>query len=254
MKNTFFFLFVVCGALVAFTQESQPTTNPVADTRYYEMRAYYTHPGKFPDILARFRNNTMRIFEKHGMTNVGYFVPQSKPDSVLIYFLSYPNREARDTSWKAFINDPEWKAVAAKSEENGKIVSKVVSTFLTATDFSPALSIDKKGNRVFELRTYKTTAGHLPNLLSRFRDHTVKLFEKHGMTNVVYWTENSKDDTLIYLLAHKSKEAAAASFKAFRDDPDWVAVRKASEEKAGGSLTTSVTSEFLVPTDFSPMK
>ena len=242
-------LFTTVLLLTAFRAD-----RPQADTRCYEMRVYYTHPGKFPDILARFRNHTTQLFEKHGMTNVGYFVPENKPDSCLIYFLSFPSREARDASWKAFIADPEWKAVAAKSEENGKIVSKIESTFLTATDFSPELKIRKKGGRVFELRTYKATPGHLPNLLDRFRDHTLKLFDKHGMTNVVYWTEADKDDMLVYLLAHKSHEAGDASFKTFRDDPDWVKARKASEEKAGGSLTVYVKSQYLVPTDFSPLK
>lgn len=248
MKNLFlpFFALVL---LTAFRADQ-----PAADTRCYEMRVYYTHPGKFPDILARFRNHTMKIFEKHDMTNVGYFVPENKPDSCLIYFLSYPSREARDASWKAFSADPEWKAVATKSEENGKIVSKVESTFLTATDFSPKLKINDKGNRVFELRTYKATPNHLPNLLERFRDHTVKLFDQHGMTNVVYWTENGKDDMLVYLLAHKSREAGLQSFKEFGQDPKWQAARKASEEKAGGSLTVFVKSQYLVPTDFSPLK
>lgn len=248
MKKPFSLLFVFV-LLTAFRADK-----PHVDTRCYEMRVYYTHPGKFPDILARFRNHTMKIFEKHGMTNVGYFVPENKPDSCLIYFLSYPSREARDASWKAFIADPEWKSVSAKSEENGKIVAKVESTFLTATDFSPELKIRNQGNRVFELRTYKATPNHLPNLLERFRDHTVKLFEKHGMTNVVYWTETGKDDMLVYLLAHKSREGGLQSFKSFGQDPAWQAARKASEEKAGGSLTVFVKSQYLVPTDFSPLK
>ena len=115
-------------------------------------------------------------------------------------------------------------------------------------------------NRVFELRTYTATPGKLDDLNSRFRDHTVKLFERHGMTNFGYWTPMDKgqgaDSTLIYILAHKSKEAAAASFKAFAQDPAWVAARKASEDKAGGSLTVKdgVKSVFMVATDYSPTK
>ena len=114
---------------------------------------------------------------------------------------------------------------------------------------------------MFELRVYTATTDHLPNLNARFRDHTLKLFEKHGMTNVVYWTPTAdqpdKDVTLAYLLAHKSREAAAESFKKFGADPDWQAARKASEEKAGGSLTEKkggVVSLFLKPTDYSPLK
>ncbi|MBM3890601.1 MAG: NIPSNAP family protein, partial [Verrucomicrobia bacterium] len=141
-----------------------------------------------------------------------------------------------------------------------KLVDKVESRFLTATDFSPEIKSSATGGRVFELRTYTAEAGRLPNLLARFRDHTVKLFEKHGITNIAYWTpmagQPGADDTLIYILAHKSEEAAKASFTAFRADPVWIAVKKASEEKAGGSLTVKdgVKSLFLKATDYSPMK
>jgi hypothetical protein len=114
---------------------------------------------------------------------------------------------------------------------------------------------------VFELRTYTATKGNLGHLNDRFKDHTIKLFEKHGMTNVVYWNalkgQKGEDTQLVYLLAHKSPDAAKKSFDTFRMDPDWVAARKASEEKAGGSLTEpkgGVVSEFLKPTEYSPLK
>jgi len=105
--------------------------------------------------------------------------------------------------------------------------------------------------------------GRLGDLNARFRDHTLRLFEKHGMTNVCYWNlaadqKGAKsrlvaDNTLIYLLTHKSEEAAKASFDAFRADPAWTAAKAASEQKAGGSLTVpeGVKSEFLRPTDYS---
>src|SRR2546422_368007 len=98
-----------------------------------------------------------------------------------------------------------------------------------------------KAAQVYEMRTYYAEPGKLDALNARFRDHTCKLFEKHGMTNVGYWVpmkgQKGADDTLIYILAHKSADAAKASFDAFRKDPDWIAARKASEDKAGGSLT-----------------
>jgi hypothetical protein len=107
-------------------------------------------------------------------------------------------------------------------------------------------------NRVFEMRTYYTHEGKLPALLARFRDHTVKLFEKHGMTNVGYWVPKEKPNTLVYILAHKSEAAAKASFDAFRKDPDWVKARDASE--AAGKIVVKVESVFMDPTDFSKMK
>lgn len=231
------------------------------DSRVYEMRIYTAAPGKLDALNARFRDHTVKLFEKHGITNVGYFVPVDNKDNVLVYFLAYPSREAREKAWKEFAADPAWQKARADSEKDGKLLTKVESRFLTPTDYSPALKLETPGDRVFELRTYTATKGNLPNLNARFRDHTLKLFEKHGMTNIVYWDvlkgEKGDDVTLIYLLAHKSPEAAKASFDSFRKDPDWVAAREASEKKGGGSLTEpmgGVVSLFLKPTDYSPLK
>lgn len=248
--------------LLAMTTPAE-VQKPAPDTRLYEMRVYYAPPGKLDALNARFRNHTTKLFEKHGMTNVGYFVPVGEnTDNKLVYFLAYPNKAARDAAWKAFGSDAEWKKAAAESEKDGKLVAKVETKFLTATDYSPALKIGAgKAGRVFEMRTYTATKGNLPALDARFRDHTIKLFEKHGMTNLVYWHlapgDKAADSTLIYLLAHDSTDAAKKSFDAFRQDPDWVKARMDSEAKAGGSLTEAkggVVSEFLKPTDYSAMK
>lgn len=237
------------------------TTFAAADERCFEMRVYYAPPGKLDALHARFRDHTIKLFEKHGITNLGYFVPLGdNPENKLVYFLAYPSRDARDKSWKAFMADPDWKKAYAASQANGTLVAKVETAFLNATDYSPAIQPASVGNRVFELRTYTTEPGRLDALHARFRDHTVKLFTKHGMSNVSYWTpmkdQKGADNTLIYLLAHQSEAAAKASFDAFRKDPDWNAARKASEEKAGGSLTVKdgVKSVFLKATDYSAVK
>jgi hypothetical protein len=236
------------------------------DSRLFEMRVYYAAEGKLDALNARFRDHTLKLFAKHGMTSLGYFVPTKNPENKLIYFLAYPSREARDASWKAFQADPDWKAAQKASEANGRLLTKGESAFLTATDYSALAQSKTYGQGVFELRTYTTEAGRLPDLNARFRDHTLKLFEKHGMTNVCYWNlaadqKGAKSalvasNTLIYLLTHKSEEAAKASFDAFRADPAWVAAKEASEKKAGGSLTIKdgVKAEVLVPTDYSPVK
>lgn len=110
--------------------------------------------------------------------------------------------------------------------------------------------------RSFELRTYVAAPGKLDMLLARFRDHTTALFEKHGITNIGYWvatdSEGEPTETLIYLLAHASREAARESWASFAADPDWIAARAASE--VDGRLTASVTSVFLDPTDFSELQ
>jgi len=105
---------------------------------------------------------------------------------------------------------------------------------------------------VYELRVYHANEGKLDDLLKRFRDHTTRIFEKHGIKNVAYWTpldEPLKSKTLIYILAHPSREAAISNWKAFGDDPEWQKVRDASE--VNGKLVEKVDSTFMVLTDFS---
>ena len=232
------------------------------DGRLYELRVYYAAPGKLEALHARFRDHTTKLFEKHGMTNLGYWVPVGdNPDGKLLYLLSYPSPEARKKAWDGFLADPDWKKAAADSEKGGKLVAKIEQTYLTATDYSPAVAPTKADPpRLFELRTYTATPGNLGNLNARFREHTLKLFEKHGMTNLWYFTpakgQKGEEVKLVYFLAHKSEEARTKSFDEFRKDPAWVAAREASEKKGGGSLTAKdgVKSELLKPTDYSPIK
>ena len=156
------------------------------DTRVFEMRTYYAAPGKLDELHTRFRDHTMAFFTKHGMSNIGYWVPIENTDNKLVYVLAYPDRAARDVSWKEFMADPDWKMAQKASEVNGKLVSKVDQLFLNATEFSPPIQPSVgTGERVVELRTYTTTSpATLTDLDGRFRDHTISLFAKHGMTNL----------------------------------------------------------------------
>ena len=232
-----------------------------ADTKCYELRTYTAAPGKLDAMLQRFRNHTVALFAKHGMTNVGYWVPAENTDRKLIYLLSFPDRASRDASFKSFGADPEWQTAQKASEADGKLVDKLESRFLTATDFSKTDSVaGNNPSRIYEMRTYTCGSGNLPRLLSRFRDHTVDLFSKHGMKHFGYYTPSAgqpgADDTLVYFLIHDSTDAMAASFSAFRVDPLWTAAKDASEKAANGSLTIKdgVKSVPLIPTDFSPAK
>jgi hypothetical protein len=243
-------LLLVCSLVTCLHAAD---TDPV-----YELRIYHTHPGKMPDLLKRFREHTTALFGRHGMVNVGYWLPvEEKDQDKLYYFLKHANRDAAKASWKAFIDDPEWKAVAKASEANGKIVAKVESTFLKPTDYTPAEIPSLTGGHIFELRTYTTNEGKLADLDARFRNHTMALFKKHGMTNVLYTHPTDADKgaghTLIYLLAHSSVEAAKKSFDAFLADPDWIKVRDASEIN-GKLLVNRPASLFLTPTDYSNLK
>jgi hypothetical protein len=105
---------------------------------------------------------------------------------------------------------------------------------------------DQVNQRVYELRTYTTLPGRLPALHKRFADHTLALFEKHGMKNEMYWTpldESLKDNTLIYIVSHDSKEAAEKSWKAFQADPEWHKARDASE--ADGKIVAKVERVYM---------
>lgn len=107
--------------------------------RVYELRTYTAPEGKLPELQARFRDHTMRIFEKHGMKNHGYWVPQDAPlkDHTLIYIISHESREAAKKNWSAFGADPEWQKVAKESQANGRILQGVVSVYMDPTDYSP---------------------------------------------------------------------------------------------------------------------
>ena len=234
-----------------------------ADTsaRVYELRTYTATPGNGPAVLARFRDHTLRIFEKHGMVNVAYWVPADAKDGAgekLVYLLQHASRDAAKAAWKSFNADPEWQEVRKKSEANGKIVAKAEVVFLAPTDYAKAMDAGKRAGaaRVFEMRTYTAADGKLANLDSRFRDRTLALFARHGITNLGYFHPTDADkgaaNTLVYFLAYPSRDAATASWQKFRDDPDWVKARTASEKD--GKLTTKVESVFLIPTDFSPLK
>ncbi len=245
---------LVTWAACSSSQSADP------DSRVFELRIYYAAEGKLDALHSRFRDHTMKLFEKHGIDNIGYWVPIENPERKLVYFLAYPSRDAREQSWKAFMADADWQKAYKASEVDGVLVAKVESKFFQATDFSPTIKAEATGDRVFEMRSYTASPGNLKALESRFRDHTCALFEKHGINNVAYWTlmsdQEGANNTLVYIVAHKSQDAAKESFAAFGKDANWVTAKKRSEEKAGGSLTipNGVQSLFMHATDYSPIR
>jgi len=127
------------AVMVGYSIMKTEPAKAASSGRVFEMRTYTTHPGKLDALNARFRDHTTRIFKKHGMENVGYWVPQDEPahSNTLIYVIAHKSRDAAKESWAAFQADPEWKKVREASEANGKIVAKVESVFADATDYSP---------------------------------------------------------------------------------------------------------------------
>jgi len=249
-------LTLVSSALSDTTTTEAAEKQRRSDGPVYELRIYTTAKGRLPALHKRFRDHTMALFKQHGMTNVIYTTPVDKKNT-LVYLLKHDSVEARNKSFAAFRDDPTWKAVFKESRKDGKIVIDVDSTLLKPTDYSPPKFSKAKKGWVYELRTYTTHKGRLPALQKRFRDHTMKLFKKHGIHNVLYTTpldDQRKDNTLIYLIAHKSRKSARKSWKAFGADPEWKRVRKESVADGPILIKGGVKRMFLKPTDYSPVK
>jgi hypothetical protein len=154
VSPVFAVVFALCaslGSAIAMAQTpaqtpaptAKPAAEPVSssaavakDSRVFELRTYYAEPGKLDALHARFRDHTTRIFQKHGMTIVGYWMPREAPDRI-VYILAYKSKEAAEAAWKAFREDPEWVKARTASEANGKLVTKVDSIYMDATDYSP---------------------------------------------------------------------------------------------------------------------
>ena len=246
-------LVITLALLVAtaFAAQSQTPDNPL-----YEIRTYHCNEGKRPNLITRFQNHTTRIFEKHGMENIGYWL-STENENDLIYILAFPNKAARDAAWKSFIADPEWKAVAAASEVNGKILTGIDSEFLTLnSELTDKIKTNSElESPVFELRTYYCFPDKFPNIVARFRDHTQAIFETHGMVNIAYFQtvkEGGSQPELKYIIAHKNMEAAKASWSAFSNDPVWKKVY--ADSHIDGKIVEKVVSVYMKALPFSDIK
>ncbi|XZE19893.1 NIPSNAP family protein [Pirellulaceae bacterium SH449] len=258
----------------------------VASAKVYELRAYTVETGRQADALQLISEHSIGFMKKYNIDLVGVWTPVDTTDERIFMLVGHDSKEAGAKSWASFQSDSDWKKAVTASEKNGvKPVKGFTQTFLSANDYSPALTTGKVGDRVFELRTYIATPNNLPALNNRFRNHTLALFEKYGMTNIVYWSVLDGETTtcgqllgsmspvgkadaqvdsdllaspvaLVYFITHKSPEAARESFGKFIADPAWMKARAESEEAAGGSLTVGggVKSLFLKATDFSPLQ
>ncbi len=271
-------------SLLAITLPTMSTSAAKEDT-VYELRVYFAEPGKQSDILRLIETSGMKFAEKHQIKFEAAWVPVDPQDQRVITLVSHSDKASADKNWSGFQADTEWQQAQKKAIANGKIVNRLERFFLSTTDYSPMLTHETKGERVFELRSYLATDGNLDALNSRFRDHTLKLFEKHGITNVAYWTFLAGEKTtcgqlleavspvggaasasdsgspaidvaLVYIITHASPDAAKQSFGSFGADPAWTKARTESEAKAGGSLTVKdgVKSLFLKATSFSPLQ
>lgn len=243
--------FAILFALLSFASFAKKT-----DSRYFELRIYYCQEGRLDALVQRFTNHTTKLFEKHGMENIGYWLPTDNKENALYYVLAFPSKEARDASWKAFVEDPEWKEVAANSEKDGKIISKITSIFMNAAEISPIIKASiKSPERSFELRIVNCLPNRSQNFYDRFKNHTLKLLKKYHIEHIAYWTSieaNNAQPRYVYIVAHKSEEEGKKAWEAFRKDPKWIAALNESEKD--GKITEKVTSIYLKPLSFSKIK
>jgi len=245
-------LIIICLLLISQLSFAKKT-----DNRYFELRVYYCNPGKLDALIDRFRDHAVPLFKKYGIDGLGYWVPTNNPDNAFYYLMAYPSKEARDASWKAFGQDPQWQEAAKKSEENGKLIERANIYFLKASDFSPKIKPSKGSEmRTFEMRIYSAYPEKLHNLEDRFRDHTRRIFENHGMQNVAYFKtiekEASQQPKLLYFLAYKDEAAGRLAWENFHKDPEWIKV--SAESQVNGKLVEKVESIYMKPMDFSKIK
>jgi hypothetical protein len=249
MRKLIWIIIVI--SLLSWEARAQKT-----DTRYFEMRTYTCPEGKRPELIKRFQHHTLKLFKKNGIESVAYFLPVDESNYTLTFVIAYPDQASRDKLWNQFFSSPEWQKAYKESEVNGPLVSEVKQVFMAiAPELTTSIAKLKKEDRIFELRTYYMHPGRVDAINARFRDHTRVLFEKYGMTNVVYWYTVEADGSqpkLVYLLAHKSVEAAKASFNAFGKDPAWIKAR--DESQLSGPIVEKIESVYFKALPFSPLQ
>jgi hypothetical protein len=229
---------------------------PAADARVYELRTYYASPGKLDDLHARFREHTVKLYDRHGITSVGYWVPADNRQDKLVCLVSHPSETARRTAWARLAADPEWVRVQRVSERDGKLVDAISDKLLTPAEVTAlkAKADPDAEPRVFELRTYTTTTGKLSQLRAEVRADGKRRSDRNGPTPVAAWTptagQKGADTTLVALVAYRPIDR----------DRSLISTRPNLAAATGAVLVGGVEAKepdqsvVLVPTDYSPLK
>ena len=245
--------------------ESSPPRAPIPppprllEGPVYELRIYAANEHRFAHLIKRFREHTDRIFKKHSLQTIGYWIPTEGPPKKrrrFIYILKHDSRYDAYRNWNMFSNDREWQAVLDQPEFKGLLAEKPISIFMTANDYSSIMRDNPRKAGTYELRTYTANPGKLTLLNARFSKHTTRLFEKHDIHNVGYWTPLEKpasQNTLIYLIHHAGRKQADVNWQAFANDPQW---HKVTRESAANGELLAISPEriYLKAMEFSPLK
>jgi hypothetical protein len=214
----------------------------------YESRIYSAVPGKLPALNERFAKHTMGFFTKYAIGMLGFWTDEIGTSNQLTYILTFDSMADREKKWGAFQADPGWQQVRAQTEAEGVLVAQVHNAFMRLTPYSPE---PRCRSNIQELRIYDAMPGKLPALHDRFANHTMRLFEKHGMENIAYWTEDvGTSNRLVYLLGYPSLGDREKSWAAFTADPAWQQARTESEKN--GPLVRVSRHAILRLTPYSP--
>lgn len=228
----------------------------------YELIDWHSSAMALDELHHHLREFALPHFGKYGIETLGCWVPAQENANNIRFILRSPNREAREATWRALNADTQWDDMfGANGKASRLLARKAQSILMGLTDYSPTVESQTiTRDRIFEFRTYVAAPGRLAMLNTRFRDHTMRLFERHGMKNIAYWNRLADQEgscaTLFYLLSHRDRLAAQTSFDSFMADPDWQSAFLASQ--ATGSLVAppplGVQSAFYNATDYSPVR
>ena len=211
----------------------------------YEFRTYEAIPGMLPDLSARFGSHVIGFFQKHDIGMLGFWTNEIGVSNRLVYILKFDGLGDREKKWNAFATDPDWLQLRNAGPQ---MVTQISNTFMRLTPYSPEPKIS---SAVQELRVYEAMPGKLPALHERFANHTSGFFEKYGMDQIGYWTEDvGTSNKLVYMLGYASLGDREKSWSAFSGDADW---RKVVEEShRDGILVRQAHNSILRPTAYSP--
>ena len=215
----------------------------------YEWRTYEATPGKLPALQTHLEV-AAGLFKKHQLGVLGFWTEEIGTGGQVNYMWIYEDLAEREKKLAAFGSDSAWKRqVAEETErEGGPVVARTHNTMLQLTPYSPTPRLTTK---IQEWRIYEAIPGKLPDLHNRFANHTIRLFEKHRITNVGYWTEVfGTSNRLVYMLGYPSLGERETSWQAFGADPEWQRVRAESEKH--GTLVAKIRNIVLRPTAYAP--
>ena len=214
----------------------------------YENRVYTAVPGKLPALNNRFANHTLGFFEQYDIGIMGFWTDEIGISNQLTYILTFDDMADRAKKWAPFAADPKRLQIFAETEVDGPLVAVVENSFMRLTPYSPEPQLSSK---VQELRVYDALPGRMSALHDRFSNHTMALFEKHGIQNIAYWTEDvGTSNRLVYMLGYESLGDWEKSWASFGADPDWQKARAASEED--GPIVRESRHRILRLTAYSP--